>query len=63
MVIPILIRHTASWQETPVGALEPLPADRKPIRDRIDREEAMRTIAERIQDITRTMYQGSIEDS
>lgn len=62
-VIPILIRHTASWQETPVGVLEPLPADRKPIRDRLDREEAMRTIAERIQNIARAMRQGSTEDS
>ena len=54
-VLPVLIRHTASWQETPVGTLEPLPADRKPLRDRVDREEAMRAIAERIQDIIRTI--------
>ncbi|GHO93834.1 hypothetical protein KSF_038820 [Reticulibacter mediterranei] len=56
-VFPVLIRHTASWEKTPVGALEPLPADRKPIRDRIDREEVMRTIAERIQDITQAIRQ------
>jgi TIR domain len=56
-VIPVLIRHTASWQETPVGKLEPLPADLKPIRDRIDREETMRTIAERIQEMARKIRQ------
>lgn len=63
LVIPILIRHTASWQETPVGALEPLPADRKPVRDRTDREEAMRTIAEHIQETTRNIRQGFTENS
>jgi hypothetical protein len=56
-VLPVLIRHTASWEKTPVGALEPLPTDRKPLRDRIDREEAMRTIAERVQDITQAIRQ------
>jgi small GTP-binding protein len=60
-VLPVLIRHTAGWQETPVGMLEPLPVDRKPIRDRIDREEAMQTAAERIQDIVRIIRQSLTE--
>lgn len=47
-VIPILMRSTANWQSTPIGHLEPLPADRKPVSDRSDRDKALGDIAEHI---------------
>ena len=50
-VIPLLMRHTAGWQDTPLGMLEPLPADREPVCDRADRERAMRDIAEQIRHV------------
>ena len=50
-VIPLLMRHTANWQDTPLGMLEPLPADRRPVSDRADREKAMSDIAERIRQV------------
>jgi len=47
-VVPILMRSVASWQSTPIGHLEPLPADHKPIGDRSDRDKALGDIAEHI---------------
>jgi hypothetical protein len=42
------MRHTAGWQDTPLGRIEPLPADRQPVRDRADRERTTRDSAEQI---------------
>ena len=47
-LIPILMRPTANWQNTPIGQLQPLPADLKPVSDRADREKALGDIAEHI---------------
>jgi WD40 repeat protein len=47
-LIPILMRPTANWQNTPIGQLQPLPADQKPVSDRADREKALGDIAEHI---------------
>lgn len=47
-VIPLLLCHTAGWQDTPIGMLEPLPSDRKTVSDRADRERTMCDIAEHI---------------
>jgi hypothetical protein len=47
-LIPILMRPTADWQNTPIGQLQPLPADQKPVSDRADREKALGDIAEHI---------------
>jgi hypothetical protein len=47
-LIPILMRPTAHWQNTPIGQLQPLPTDQKPVSDRADREKALGDIAEHI---------------
>ena len=47
-LIPILMRPTANWQNTPIGQLQPLPADQKPVSDRADREKVLGEIAEHI---------------
>lgn len=47
-VIPILMRPTADLKNTPIGDLEPLPTDHKPVNDRVDREKALGDIAEHI---------------
>ncbi|GHO98537.1 hypothetical protein KSF_085850 [Reticulibacter mediterranei] len=60
-VIPILMRYSAGWQDTPIGKLEPLPSDREPISDRADREKAMHDIAEHIHHAVKTIRQSASE--
>jgi hypothetical protein len=48
-IIPLLLRSTAGWQETPIGKLGPLPADLKFINAHPDRAQVLRDIAERLQ--------------
>jgi hypothetical protein len=39
-VIPILLRPTAFWQKTPIGNLQVLPRDGKPITEHADYDAA-----------------------
>jgi hypothetical protein len=57
-VIPLLMRHTTGWQDTPIGKLQPLPEDREPISSREDREKAMSNIAEHIRYTVEQMRQN-----
>jgi hypothetical protein len=56
-VVSILMRPTADWQNTPIGELEPLPADRVPVSNRVDREEALRDIAQNIRRVIEKIRQ------
>lgn len=46
-VIPIILRH-ATWKQSPIGRLQPLPRDERPIKQWKDRDEAFVHVAEEI---------------
>ena len=48
LIIPILIRDTEGWQETPIGKFQPLPSNGKPLSGQMDRNKAMYEIAKDI---------------
>jgi small GTP-binding protein len=58
-VIPILLRYSAGWRDSPIGKFEPLPIDQKPIADRPDWEKTMRDVAEYLQQMIEKMRQVS----
>ena len=49
-VIPVILRPIA-WQETPIGQLQALPTDGKPITKWRNRDEAFLTVAQGIRDV------------
>jgi hypothetical protein len=57
VVIPLLIRSVHGWQDTPLGKLQPLPRDEKPLSARRDWEKVMRDIAQDVQHIVEQLRQ------
>lgn len=51
LVIPIMIRPVEGWKETPIGRLQALPKDGKPVTLWRNRDEAYRNIAEGLRSV------------
>lgn len=49
-VIPILIRHSG-WEQSPIGKLQPLPRDRRPVKQWKDRDEAFEHVVGEIKKV------------
>ncbi|HWS83152.1 MAG TPA: TIR domain-containing protein [Ktedonobacteraceae bacterium] len=53
-VVPIILRPVY-WEDTPLGILQALPTDRKPITQWSDRDEALLNVATGIRDLVREL--------
>jgi hypothetical protein len=53
IVVPILVRSVAGWAESPLGRLQVLPRDARPVSSWRNRDEAYRNIAEGLHDLIR----------
>jgi hypothetical protein len=51
LVVPIIIRPVAGWKETPIGKLQSLPKDAKPVTLWKNRDEAYQNIAEGLRSV------------
>ena len=53
VVVPILVRPAAGWADTPLGRLQALPRDARPIASWDTRDEAYQDIAQALRDLAR----------
>lgn len=51
IVVPILIRPVTGWADTPIGRLQALPRDARPVASWRNRDEAYHNIAEGLRDL------------
>lgn len=59
-VIPIILRWVR-WQETPLGALQALPKDAKPVKSWLDLDEAFYSVVEGIRKVIAEEFESRIQ--
>src|SRR5689334_25047913 len=52
IVVPVIVRHVAAWRDSPIGELEPLLADEKPIRAWKDPDEAYKIVSQKLGELS-----------